>query len=243
MNARRAKLRLLLLLLLVVTGAGYAAYVGLGLKARIGATRTAVPGRHEIRLATGKYDVYFELPGDYDKYNEFAEPSDLAVRIVPLGGRALPLTPYGGASYIGSNTSKALAIDTVEVPQSGLYRIVTGWPGGRRYHSTVVLGVPPGAAYIKLAVSGVIALLAFIALCILGPGTISVLRHGTEADDRSMGAQPARGLPVGPPVQPGSEGQSSAQDQLRRLTELRDRGVLTDEEFEAQKNRLTGLPA
>jgi hypothetical protein len=210
MNARRAKLKLLLLLLLVVTGAGYAAYVGLGPKARIGATRTAVPGRREIRLAADKYDVYFELPGDYDKYNQFAEPSDLAVRIAPLGGRPLPLAPYGGASYVGSSTSKALAIDTVEVPHSGLYRVVTRWPGGRRYHSTVVLGVPPGTAYIRLAAGGVIALLAFIALCILGQGTIYLLRHGTQVDDRSTGAQQATVLAAGQPALPGSVGQSNA---------------------------------
>jgi hypothetical protein len=224
MNARRAKRRLLLLLALVLAGAGYAVYVGVGLKARIGATRTAVPGRRALRLAAGKYDVYFELPGDYDQHNQFTEPSDLAVSIAPFGGRPLPLAPYGGASYVGSSTSKALAIDEVTIPHSGLYRLATRWPGGRAYHSTVVLGAPPGSAYIRLAISGVIAVLAFIALCILGPGTIALLRQGTQLDAPSIGVQPDP-------------------DQLRKLTELRDRGALTDDEFEAERNRLLGTPA
>jgi hypothetical protein len=184
MNARRAKLRLGLLLLLVVAGGGYAAHVGLGLKARIGATRTAVPGRRDVHLAAGKYDVYFELPGDYDKYNQFSEPPGLAVIVAPARGRPLPLARSGGASYVGSSTSKALAIDTVEVPDAGLYRIATRWPGGGPYHSTVVLGVPPGTAYIRLAAGGVVAILAFIALCILGPGTIYLLRHDSQPRDR-----------------------------------------------------------
>jgi hypothetical protein len=243
MNARRAKLRLLLLGLLVVAGEGYAAYIGLGLKARIGATRTPVPRRHDVRLAAGKYDVYFELPGDYDKYNQFAEPSDLAVAVAQLGGRPLPLARYAGTSYIGSSTAKALAIDTVEVPRSGLYRIATHWPGGGRYHSTVVLGVPPGTAYIRLVAGGVIALLAFILLCILGPGTVALLRQGSQQDDRRAGPRDVPVVGGGQPALSGSQAQSNPSDQLRKLTELRDRGALTDEEFETQRTRLLGLPA
>jgi hypothetical protein len=180
-NLRRSRRRLLLLIFLVFAGAGYAGYVGLGLKARIGATRTPVPGERAVRLQASNYDVYFELPGDYTKYNEFYAPSDLRVSIAAPGERSMPLAGYRGLSYVGSTGSQGLAIDTVEIPHDGVYRIRTRWPGGAFNGATVVLGVPAGSAYIRLIVAGVIALLAFITLCILGPGTVSMLRSASEA--------------------------------------------------------------
>lgn len=178
----------MLLIILILTGAGYAAYVGLGLKSRIGATRTPVPGARAVHLDSGKYDVYFELPGGgYNKYGEFNAPSRLRVSIASPGTRSLPLLGYSGRSYVGSTGSQGLATDTVQIPQAGVYRIRTQWPNGAVYHSTVVLGVAPGTAYIRLIIAGLIALLAFIMLCILGPGTLSMLREGRHAPADTSG--------------------------------------------------------
>jgi hypothetical protein len=225
--------------------------VGLGLEARIGATRTPVPGERAVRLEAEKYDIYFELPGDYNKYNEFYAPSDLRVSIAPLGERSLPLAGYSGLSYVGSTGSQGLAIYTVEIPQDGIYRIRTQWPGGALNRATVVLGVLPGSAYIRLIVAGVIALLAFITLCVLGPGTVSMLR--------SAGQTGASGAPATSSFTPSAVAMQATTlgfvastvptttvsgvpgqhvERLARLVALRDQGAVTAGEFEAQKRRI-----
>lgn len=59
-------------------------------------------------------------------------------------------------------------------------------------------------------------------------------------------AQAAHGLPAsnlivgGQPVFCGQQGAPSTADELTKLAALRDRGVLTDAEFEAQKKKLLG---
>jgi hypothetical protein len=52
--------------------------------------------------------------------------------------------------------------------------------------------------------------------------------------------QPPYGMPVAPPVAapPPAAPQVALVEQLRRLGELRDAGVLTEEEFAAQKAKL-----
>jgi len=42
-------------------------------------------------------------------------------------------------------------------------------------------------------------------------------------------------------VEAGAESEASPADELAKLAELRDQGVLTEEEFEAQKKRVLGL--
>jgi Short C-terminal domain len=61
-----------------------------------------------------------------------------------------------------------------------------------------------------------------------------------------LDAQAAHGLPAsnlivgGQPVFGGQQGAPSTADELTKLAALRDRGVLTDAEFEAQKKKLLG---
>ena len=51
-------------------------------------------------------------------------------------------------------------------------------------------------------------------------------------------AQPAYAQQPPPPAPAASSGRDEMLDQLRQLGELRDQGVLTDEEFAAQKARI-----
>ncbi|HEY6698584.1 MAG TPA: SHOCT domain-containing protein [Acidimicrobiales bacterium] len=51
-------------------------------------------------------------------------------------------------------------------------------------------------------------------------------------------AQPQYAEPQPPPTTSASSGADEMLDQLRKLGELRDQGVLTDEEFAAQKARI-----
>jgi predicted mannosyl-3-phosphoglycerate phosphatase (HAD superfamily) len=44
-----------------------------------------------------------------------------------------------------------------------------------------------------------------------------------------------------PAAAPGSSGQASYLEELEKLGELRDKGLITDEEFEAKKKQLLGL--
>jgi hypothetical protein len=44
-----------------------------------------------------------------------------------------------------------------------------------------------------------------------------------------------------PPAEPASAGETSYLEELEKLGELRDKGIITDEEFEAKKKQLLGL--
>jgi hypothetical protein len=55
---------------------------------------------------------------------------------------------------------------------------------------------------------------------------------------RPQYAQPQYAQPQPPPTTSASSGADQMLDQLRKLGELRDQGVLTDEEFAAQKARI-----
>jgi hypothetical protein len=60
----------------------------------------------------------------------------------------------------------------------------------------------------------------------------------TAEDQAALGGAPA-GAPPAPP--PAAAPQESYLQELERLAELRDRGILTDEEFTAKKKQLLGL--
>jgi hypothetical protein len=59
-------------------------------------------------------------------------------------------------------------------------------------------------------------------------------QEGAQAE-----AQPDATAPP-PPAAPASAGENSLIDQLKQLGELKDQGILTEEEFAAQKAKLLG---
>jgi len=69
----------------------------------------------------------------------------------------------------------------------------------------------------------------------------------TAEDQAALGAEPPAGGPPGqapaaaPPAAPAAGPQESYLDQLERLADLRDRGILTEEEFQAKKKQVLGL--
>jgi hypothetical protein len=65
---------------------------------------------------------------------------------------------------------------------------------------------------------------------------VSRRQEGRWARQSEAAAQPA---PAAPPAAPDAGGQDPLA-QLRELGDLRDRGVLTEEEFEQQKRRILG---
>ena len=61
----------------------------------------------------------------------------------------------------------------------------------------------------------------------------------TDEDQAALGAAPAQAAPA-PAAPPPSEGPSYLEE-LEKLGELRDKGIITDAEFEAKKKELLGL--
>ena len=59
----------------------------------------------------------------------------------------------------------------------------------------------------------------------------------TDEDQAALGAAPAQAAPAAPAP---SEGPSYLEE-LEKLGELRDKGIITDAEFEAKKKELLGL--
>jgi hypothetical protein len=66
----------------------------------------------------------------------------------------------------------------------------------------------------------------------------------TDEDKSIVASEPGQGVPAGGP-QPGvsapAEEEPSYLDELERLAGLRDKGILTEEEFQAKKAQLLGL--
>jgi hypothetical protein len=78
---------------------------------------------------------------------------------------------------------------------------------------------------------------------VLGNGTLLAsvsVNHGTsEVIERWFRNHPLFGADIGDtPSPPPAPGAGTVADELKILAELRSEGVLTDEKFEAQKNRL-----
>ncbi len=224
-------------------------------KGRIGATRTQVPGSVETDLDAGKYVIYYE---PYLGVSPFSAPRDLHVSVTPVSGRPLPLGSYFGSGYVGSTGSQGRAIATVQVPHAGLYVIAAGGADASLLSAgaTVVLGVSTGWATIRMAVAFVIALLAFIALCNLFSGRLLsslvasryrrmawVPPAGSVGVGGPAGARVITFGPDGPVVVPGSAAngqlaEPSLADRLTQLAALHERGILSDEAFETQKQRM-----
>jgi Short C-terminal domain len=250
-----ARAALIVGLIAVATALGlYALHTSHSLKGRIGATRTFVPGSTRTELPAGKYVLYYELPG---ALKGFGEPHGLAVSVSPAGGGALPLHGYGGTLYVGSTGSLGHAFETVTLPRSEIYTIrATGPSSLADSGSTVVLGKPEGWLIFRVAGAGSIALLAAIfALVLLPPGwmlylTSFLMPRSVRGQVRA--ARSAYNVMTLPSNQVGvftavpSNGSAWATappatdhtDLLTKLADLHDRGILTDAEFEAQKQRL-----
>jgi ribosomal protein L12E/L44/L45/RPP1/RPP2 len=63
-----------------------------------------------------------------------------------------------------------------------------------------------------------------------------------DENDQAVITDQAAAAPVEPeaPAQPADSGASLA-DEIERLADLRDRGVISDEDFQAAKNKLLGI--
>ena len=60
--------------------------------------------------------------------------------------------------------------------------------------------------------------------------------------ERAQARESPVGGPSAPPPAPAPAASSSTSEELARLADLRDRGILTEEEFQAQKARVLGEP-
>ena len=137
--------------------------------ARIGETRTPVPGQRTVRLEARKYVVYYEVDsgftGGVDGTDDLRIPA-LEVAIRPAGeSEPLPLEGYGGDFEVESGGRMAEAWRTVEVPREGSYRVSAG-PELRAAAPAVVLGRPVSGRVTRLVlgVAGVVAGLGLAAL-------------------------------------------------------------------------------
>ncbi|MCE3554197.1 SHOCT domain-containing protein [Pseudonocardia sp. RS11V-5] len=61
-----------------------------------------------------------------------------------------------------------------------------------------------------------------------------------RAYEEQMAPQGGYGEPAPPPPAPAATGQADMISQLKQLAELRDQGILTDDEFAAQKAKILG---
>jgi hypothetical protein len=107
-------------------------------------------------------------------------------------------------------------------------------PGEAQMVLKLVGGIFVGIALVELAVVVVWSRSARIARRAIAasPAASTSFQSGWSAQP------PAPFLPVTPAPQPTPAGGDGLVDRLARLADLRDRGVLSDEEFQAQKARL-----
>ena len=245
-----AKRRASMVLLLVVMLAGIAYGVAQIPKLkndRLAATEINVGGRRVIQLSPGSYDIYYEPANGFQP---FSIPGDLHVTVAPVAGAPLALSGAFGSNYIGSTGSQGRELASLRVPHSGDYTIeATG--GSDTFGADVVLGQPTLWILIRMIGAFVIALLAFIALCNLaGAGAAARTYRLGDAGPGAVGTFGLAGAPHAARtividhsarlVAAGTAAGPDPADQLSRLVELRDRGVVSEEEFEAAKQRLLG---
>lgn len=126
---------------------------------RIGETRATVPGQRTVELEERKYVLFYEVDEDS---NPVPVPADLEVRIAPAGGgSALHFDPYGSEFTVESGGRSAVAINTVDVPRAGAYRVRAT---GARAQSdpAVVLGEPSRERVLRLVLGIVVLLLGML---------------------------------------------------------------------------------
>ena len=85
----------------------------------------------------------------------------------------------------------------------------------------------------------------------LALGSITVFAAGNKSEIKNVGKDDGKEMvdilrgrlaaPAAPPTQPSATAQADPIADLERLAELRDKGILTDEEFTAKKRALLGI--
>jgi hypothetical protein len=146
--------------------------------ARIGDTRTAVPGRRDVTLEARKYVVYYEVDsgfaGTFDSDGDVPIPAlEVSVRLNG-DGPALPLEEYSGSFEVSGGGRTAEAWRTVDVPREGRYRISAG-SEVEAAAPAVVLGRPVSGRVLRL-VLGIAAVFAGIGLAVLVAAIALALR-------------------------------------------------------------------
>jgi hypothetical protein len=134
--------------------------------ARIGNTRTPVPGTTDVELEEGKHVIYYEVDAGSAAGEDPIPIPRLRVRVRRGGdGPPLAVDDYGSNFRVESGGRTAQAAATVRIPGDGRYRIrVSGRPVGA--DPAVVLGRPVTRRVLRL-VLGLAALVAGFALGIL----------------------------------------------------------------------------
>jgi len=132
--------------------------------ARLGETRTPIPGVTDVELDEGKYVVFYEVDSStvVDAEAIVIPSLDLAIRRGG-DGQPLELDDYGSNFTVEGGGRAAKAAYTVRVPADGRYRISTS---GEEGTGSVVLGKPVTRRVLNLVLGGA-AFLAGIALGIL----------------------------------------------------------------------------
>ena len=150
--------------------------------ARIGETRTAIPGKRDAVLDSGRYTVFYEVDersGGPDEID--VPPVDVAIRSEGDGPR-LELEGFSGDLDIASGGRAATAIASVKLPDDGRYRIrASGREEARA--PAIVLGRPIGGRVLRLLLA-VAAVVAGVGLAALVAVTAIALRarEGRAAD-------------------------------------------------------------
>jgi hypothetical protein len=134
--------------------------------ARIGETRTPIPGRTDVPLDEGKYVVFYEIATtSVPDVDDSSIPSFELVIRRDGDGPPLPLKGYGSDFTVESGGRTGRARYTVQIPTDGRYRITaSGNPEGAQ--PAVVLGKPVTRRVLRL-VLGAVAFIAGLALGIL----------------------------------------------------------------------------
>lgn len=142
--------------------------------ARIGKTRTPIPGTTDVELEKGKHVVFYEIDtSSVPDVDDSSLPAfDLRIR---RGGDGAPLEldDYGSDFTVESGGRTARAALTVKVPSDGRYRIAaSGRPDAG--DPAVVLGRPVTRRVLRL-VLGLAALVGGLALGTLVIAVTAVL--------------------------------------------------------------------
>jgi hypothetical protein len=209
-----------------------------------------VPGTKVLHLPAGEVDISFATDSAVNNGGSFFTPG-MSLRVTPASGSGANPTvtdSSSSASTIGSQTRAR--VFKLQVPNAGDYRVSVEADTSAYINPQLLFGQsPPEGLIVKL---GLITLGGLILIIILAG--IVARRANKEAGPTVSPLTPPPIAPVvtfmgsgvtvsaqsGAAPRPQAAGQAAQLDELSKLADLHDRGVLTDAEFAAEKAKIIG---
>jgi hypothetical protein len=197
-----------------------------------------VPGSTSLHLPAGEVTVSFHTMVTGSPSSGFPIP-DLKFNITPPAGAGKPevTESIGGTTTVNSDTH--VRVWVVQIPQEGTYDIVADGNVNGYINPRLAFGHGSAYGWLSWVFGGLLALGALVLTVALIWSARSAKAARPLAPDELMSLdEPTYSGAADPAPSYAPSDQGVRLEQLRQLAALRESGVLTQEEFDAEKRRI-----